>query len=93
VSFGLICQGSVEVDMGTDPLLLTVEEAAPLFRRSRSSLYAAIQRGEVTAGVVRIGSKILISRPALLRWLESAGLPPPQQAAHGPLSPSRTGPQ
>jgi excisionase family DNA binding protein len=61
--------------METENLLLTVEEAAPLFRRSRSSLYAAIQRGEVKVGVVRIGSKILISRLAILRWLESAGLP------------------
>jgi len=62
-------------ELQTPQLLLTVEEAAPLFRRSRSSLYAAIQRGEVKIGVVRIGSKILISRPAILRWLDSAGLP------------------
>jgi len=52
----------------TDPVVLTVDEAAALLRVDRKSIYESIRRGELP-GVVRVGRVIRISRPALVQWL------------------------
>ncbi len=50
------------------PEVLTVAEAARLLRVGRNTLYEAIGRGEVPHR--RVGRKILLSRTALVRWLD-----------------------
>lgn len=48
--------------------VLTVDEAAPLLRVNRKTLYAAIGAGQIP-GVLRVGKTIRLSRAALLRWM------------------------
>ena len=53
---------------------LTVDEAHTLIGKkkiSRGSIYNAIKHNEVPH--LKLGSRILIPRNALMRWLESAG--------------------
>lgn len=53
-----------------DRLVFTVEEAAQLLGISRSFAYEAVQRGEIPS--MRIGSRILVPKAALRRYLDSA---------------------
>lgn len=46
------------------PLFLTVEETAALLRKGRTSLYAAIERGQIPS--VRVGRTLRVPREALL---------------------------
>jgi len=49
---------------------MTCEEAAPLFKRSRSYLYEMIKRELIPpAAVLRIGSRIYLRRTILMKWL------------------------
>jgi excisionase family DNA binding protein len=57
--------------------VLTVPEAAKLLRVGRNSLYEAIRRGEVPHR--RIGRKILLSRSALMGWLQGWSLQVPKE--------------
>ena len=50
--------------------VLTVEETATYLHLSRSSIYAAIRCREIPA--VRIGSRLLIPKAALVAMLEGA---------------------
>ncbi len=58
--------------MGMDELrdraTLTVEEAAELLGVGRSSAYEAARRGDIPA--IRVGHRLVVSAPALLRLLE-----------------------
>jgi excisionase family DNA binding protein len=56
------------------PKLITVDEAAKLLGMSPTWLYGAINSGEFRPAVVRMGKTLRISRPALLRWLETVGM-------------------
>ena len=59
----------------TGPLLLSVDAAAvELLGWTPDRLRKAIQRGQWKAGVVRNGRSVSISRPAVLRYLETVGL-------------------
>jgi excisionase family DNA binding protein len=48
----------------SEPLTLTVEEAAARLRIGRASAYAAARRGDLP-GVFRIGRRLLVSKRAL----------------------------
>jgi excisionase family DNA binding protein len=50
------------------PDVLTVEQAAGLYRLGRKAVYEAIARGEVP-GVIRLGRSIRISKAAVARQL------------------------
>jgi excisionase family DNA binding protein len=54
-------------DLEELPLVLTVKEAAPVFRIGERQLRAAIARGEIYAA--RIGSSIRIPRSSIEAWL------------------------
>jgi excisionase family DNA binding protein len=64
------------------PDVLTVDELAALLRVERKTAYAAIARGEIP-GVRRIGTRLRISRTAVLTWLAQG---------QGCVSRSRRGP-
>jgi excisionase family DNA binding protein len=51
--------------------VLTAEEAAPLLKVSKWTLYAAANRGEVPHR--RLGRRMLFLRSALMAWLSGAG--------------------
>jgi excisionase family DNA binding protein len=51
--------------------VLTAEEAAPLLKVSKWTLYAAANRGEVPHR--RLGRRMLFLRSALMAWLAGAG--------------------
>ena len=53
----------------TEPLVLTVPEAARLLRISRNSAYAAVKAGEIPS--FHIGRRVLIPRHALLALVAS----------------------
>ena len=55
----------------TEPLVLTVEEAAKLLRISRGSCYAAVRAREVPS--VRLGRSIRVPRHAVLTLLGENG--------------------
>jgi excisionase family DNA binding protein len=50
---------------------MTVEEAAVILGISRATAYDAVRRGEIPC--LRIGRRILVSKIALGRMLDSAG--------------------
>jgi excisionase family DNA binding protein len=50
------------------PDVLTVEQAAGVYRLGRKAMYEAVARGEVP-GVIRLGRSIRISKHALARQL------------------------
>ncbi|MCX8032669.1 MAG: helix-turn-helix domain-containing protein [Thermoleophilia bacterium] len=54
------------------PEVLTIQEAAAILRISRGSAYEAARRGELP--VIRIGRRLLVSRVALERLLQRAGV-------------------
>jgi excisionase family DNA binding protein len=54
-------------DLEKLPPTLTVEEAAPLYRKSKSALYRAIKRGDVPA--IRVGGSVRILTWKLLDQL------------------------
>ncbi len=56
---------------------LTIEEAASLLGLGRSACYEAARRGEIPTR--RLGRRVLVPVPALLRWLGVDG--PEEQAA------------
>ena len=51
-----------------DRLVLTIEEAGKLLGLGRSGTYEAARRGEIPT--LRIGSRILVPKVALLKLLE-----------------------
>ena len=51
----------------TDPLVLTVEEAAKALRIGRTAAYEAVRRGEIPS--VRIGRSLRVPRHALEKLL------------------------
>jgi excisionase family DNA binding protein len=71
-------QGNVELGTALPDIsrmpdeVLTVVDVAKLLRVGRNSLYEAIRRDEVPHR--RIGRKILLSRRAIMRWLEGWSL-------------------
>jgi excisionase family DNA binding protein len=52
----------------TEPLTISVEEAARLLNISRTHAYLLAQRGELP-GVRRLGATYRVSRIELFRWL------------------------
>ncbi len=52
-------------------LTLTVEQAAVILGISRATAYDAVARGEIPC--IRIGGRILVSKIALEKMLDSAG--------------------
>ncbi len=58
--------------MENERLTVTVREAAKMIGVSHVSLFNAINRGEFTP-IIRIGHRVLVSRAALEKMLESAG--------------------
>ena len=54
--------------MGSEPMLLTVDEVQELTQLGRTKVYELIRSGELP--VVRIGRLLRIRRQALERWLE-----------------------
>jgi hypothetical protein len=61
------------------PDLLTVEEYARWARRGRNRAYDDVRLGLVAS--VRLGRTVRIPKTALLRFLETAGVPPPDTSA------------
>ena len=59
---------STDVDNGSLPPVLTVDEVAGLLRVDRKTAYAVIAEGALP-GVRRFGRCIRVSRDALLDWL------------------------
>ena len=53
-----------------DRLVLTIEEAGKLLGLGRSGTYEAARRGDIPT--LRIGSRILVPKVALLKLLEEA---------------------
>lgn len=61
--------------MNSEPLLLTVQEAAGLLRVSPRRLYALIAQRMLPEGVVvRFGRAVRVSKPRLRCWLGADGL-------------------
>ena len=60
------------------PLLLTADETAHLLRTTRKGVYAMIARGQLP-GVTRLGSRVLIHRDDLLRWLDRSRTSSPKE--------------
>ncbi len=61
---------------GSEPLLLTVKEAAKLLRISRNLAYELVAQGRLPS--ICLGRRILIPRHGLERWIvQEAGLPEP----------------
>jgi excisionase family DNA binding protein len=56
------------------PLLLTVDEAADLFRTTRRAIYAMVERGQLP-GVIRIRRRVLFRADDLLHWLDQKRAP------------------
>jgi excisionase family DNA binding protein len=59
-------------------LLLTVAEAATIFRTSRKAAYAMIGRGSMP-GVTRIGRRVLVRSAILLEFLTHNSTPSPRE--------------
>jgi excisionase family DNA binding protein len=53
-----------------EPLAISVMEAAQLLGLSRNGAYEAVKRGELPT--IRIGHRVLVSKPALVRMMEQA---------------------
>jgi excisionase family DNA binding protein len=49
----------------------TIDEAAKIIGLSRTNAYAAARRGEFPT--IRLGKRFFVPKPALERWLASAG--------------------
>ncbi len=62
------------------PEVLTVDELAALLRVERKTVYAAIARGDVP-GARRVGTRLRISRDAVLRWLADGQAAQPSRSA------------
>lgn len=60
-----------DITLADLPDVLTIAEAAPVLRISRNSTYEAARRGEIPT--IRLGRRILVSRAALVRFLEAGG--------------------
>ena len=61
---------------GSEPLLLTVREAAKLLRISRNLAYELVAQGRLPS--IYLGRRILIPRHGLERWIvQEAGPPEP----------------
>lgn len=56
------------------PLLLTADEAAALLRKTRTAIYAMVERGQLP-GVTRVGRSLLFHRDQLLDWLDQKRTP------------------
>jgi excisionase family DNA binding protein len=61
------------LNMSTERLTHTVEEAGKLLGLSRNSAYALARTGELPT--VRLGKRLLVPKAALERLLASAGAP------------------
>jgi excisionase family DNA binding protein len=73
----------------TEPLVLTVEEAARLLRIGRGTAYEAVRTGDIPS--VRVGRRVLVPRHALLSLLNADATAAngragkmPKDARHGP---------
>lgn len=65
--------------------IYTVNEVASILGTSRSSVYELARR---SAGISRLGRRVLIPRTAIVAFLNGE-LPPKQEAAPDPVTPSR----
>lgn len=72
----------------TEPLVLTIPEAARLLGIGRSKAFELARRGELP-GVIRFGRCVRVSKPVLLRWL---GAEPAESLAPEPGRPPATTP-
>lgn len=54
------------------PEVLTVRQVADYLRVAENSVYSSIRRGEVPS--VRLGRRVLVSKAALGRWLDSPAM-------------------
>ena len=71
-----IMQSIASRQNGSEPLILTVKEAATLLRIGRSLLYELIAQKRLP--FIQLGRRILIPRYGLERWIaQEAGLPEP----------------
>ncbi len=68
--------GHRERSLATKPLL-SVEDTAVLLGQSRSSIYRAIDRGDLPLPVVTINGRLRIPRRAVERLLDGDISPPP----------------
>ena len=65
-------------DLDQLPVLLTVDEAATLFRTSRRAIYAMVERHQIP-GVIRIRRRLLFRGVDLLDWLDQKCAPSPKE--------------
>jgi excisionase family DNA binding protein len=56
------------------PMLLTVDDAADLFRTTRRAIYAMLERKQLP-GVIRIRRRVLIRSAEVLEWLDQKRAP------------------
>lgn len=68
--------GGRDPSLATKPLL-SVEDTAVLLGQSRSSIYRAIDRGDLPLPVVTINGRLRIPRRAVERLLDGDVPPPP----------------
>jgi excisionase family DNA binding protein len=57
-SDGTVSEGTLAERLGALPATLKVEEAAPLYRKSRSAMYRAVRRGDIPS--IRVGGTLRI---------------------------------
>lgn len=61
----------------SEPMLLTVSEAASCLRTSKAAIYKMVERHQVP-GVVRVGRRLLFHHQTLVHWLNQNRAPSPK---------------
>jgi excisionase family DNA binding protein len=61
-------------DIGTLPILLTVDDAAELLRTTNRAIYAMVERKQLP-GIIRIRRRVLFRADDLLDWLDQKRAP------------------